>query len=90
MVYYVVYKASKNIVIGAHLPTCLRTVGCRQTNKTFWKFDKALKVFKLHEMNQPIVLKGIRQVSKAQILPLAHSCVIFGVLKKWKSEKQSY
>jgi len=90
MVYYVVYKASKNIVIQTHLPTCLRIVGCRQTSKTFWRFDKALKVLKLLEMNQPIVLKGIREVSKAQILPLAHSCVIFGVLKKWKSEKKSY
>jgi len=75
MIYYVVYKGSKNIVIEAYHPTCLRIVGCRQTNKTFWRFDKALKVLKLLEMNQPIVLKGIREVSKARILPLAHTCV---------------
>ncbi|MDH5754390.1 MAG: hypothetical protein OEY95_04200 [Candidatus Bathyarchaeota archaeon] len=70
MVYYVVYKASKNHNNRSLIPARLRAIGCRQINKTFWEFDKekVARVLKLLEKNQPVLLKRTREVKKRLIV----------------------
>ena len=69
MVYYVVYKASKNYTNRSLIPLRLRTIGCKQINKTFWEFDKEKmhEVLKVLRKNQPIVLKRIKEIKKRTI-----------------------
>lgn len=69
MVYHVVYKASKNYSNRSLIPLRLRIIGCRQTNKTFWEFDKEKihKVLKILEKNQPLVMKRTKEVTKRSI-----------------------
>lgn len=69
MVYYVVYKASKNYNNRSLIPARLRAIGCRQINKTFWEFDKkkVARVLKLLEKNQPMILKRTKEVKKRSI-----------------------
>jgi len=70
MVYYVVYKATKNYSNRGLIPTRLRALGCKQINKTFWEFDKEKthKVLKLLKKNQLVLLKRIKEVKKRSII----------------------
>jgi len=66
MVYYIVYKASKDYKNRSLIPARLRVLGCRQINKTFWEFDKekTLEVLKILKENRPLVLKRVKEVKK--------------------------
>lgn len=70
MVYYIVYKASKDYSNRSSIPARLRVLGCRQINKAFWEFDKEKthKVLKLLEKNQPITLRRSKEINKRLIV----------------------
>jgi len=69
MVYYIVYKASKDYKNRSLIPARLRALGCRQINRTFWEFEKEKtpKVLELLKKNRPLVLKRIKRVKKRLI-----------------------
>jgi len=69
MVYYVVYKASKNYSNRSLIPNRLRAMGCRQINRGFWEVnrERISEVLKVLQRNQPIVLKRTRGVRKRHI-----------------------
>ncbi len=94
MVYYVVYKASRDYSNRSLIPARLRALGCKQMNKTFWEFNKEEihKVMKLLEMNQPILLKRIREVKRrlmvnGRIQDLGSLVVVTFKIPKEESER---
>ena len=68
MVLYVVYRASKEFKDRSVLPHRLRALGCKWLHRAFWEIDeeKARKVLKVLENNQPILLKRVRTIKKPQ------------------------
>ena len=66
MVLYVVYRAPKEFKGRSVLPHRLKALGCRQLHRAFWEIDeeKAYKVLKVLEKNQPILLKRVREIKK--------------------------
>lgn len=69
MVLYVVYRASKEFTARSALPQRLKKLGCQQLHRAFWKVDeeKARKVLKVLENNQPILLRRLREIRNPQM-----------------------
>jgi len=69
MVLYVVYRASIESKRRSALPNRLKTLGCQQVHRAFWKIDekKAHRVLKVLENNQPILLKRLREIENPQL-----------------------
>ena len=69
MVLYVVYRAPKEFTARSALPQRLKKLGCQQLHRAFWKVDeeKARKVLKVLENNQPILLRRLREIRIPQI-----------------------
>jgi len=70
MVFYVVYRASKDYKNRSLIPRRLRAIGCTQLGKSFWEIEeeKADRAFWLLQKNQPIFLKRIREIRKPRFL----------------------
>lgn len=69
MVLYVVYRAPKESTGRSALPQRLKKLGCQQLHRAFWKIDeeKARKVLKVLENNQPILLRRLREIRNPQL-----------------------
>jgi hypothetical protein len=69
MVLYVVYRAPVESKRRSTLPHRLKTLGCQQLHRAFWKIDekKAHRVLKVLENNQPILLKRLREIKNPQL-----------------------
>jgi len=69
MVLYVVYRAPIESKGRSNIPNRLKTLGCQQVHRAFWKINekKAHSVLKVLENNQPIVLKRLREIKKPQL-----------------------
>ena len=69
MVLYVVYRAPKEATGRSSIPQRLKTLGCQQMHKAFWKIDekKSHKVLKVLENNQPVLLKRLREIKNPQL-----------------------
>jgi hypothetical protein len=69
MVLYVVYRAPKESTGRSAIPQRLKKLGCQQLHRAFWKVDeeKARKVLKVLENNQPIFLRRLREVRNPQL-----------------------
>jgi len=69
MVLYVVYRAPIESKGRSTLPNRLKTLGCQQLHRAFWKIDekKAHRVLKVLENNQPILLKRLREIKNPQL-----------------------
>ncbi|MEM2960012.1 MAG: hypothetical protein QXU67_00240 [Candidatus Bathyarchaeia archaeon] len=68
MVFYIVYRASKEHKNRGLIPKRLETLGCKRICNSFWevnerKIDEALKVV---SGNQPILLKRTRDIRKPE------------------------
>jgi hypothetical protein len=70
MVLYVVYRASRESKDRSLLPHHLKALGCRRVRRSFWEIDeeKVNRVLKVLEMNQPILLKRVREIRKPRIV----------------------
>jgi len=68
MVLYVVYRAPRESKSRSTLPHRLEELGCRRVCRSFLEFDeeRANKVLKALEKNQPILLKRVREIRKPQ------------------------
>lgn len=69
MVLYVVYRAPKESTGRSSIPQRLKTLGCQQMHKAFWKIDekKIHSVLKVLENNQPVLLKRLREIKNPQL-----------------------
>jgi hypothetical protein len=69
MVLYVVYRAPKESKGRSTIPQRLKKLGCQQLHRAFWKVEeeKARKVLKVLENNQPILLRRKREIRSPQI-----------------------
>jgi hypothetical protein len=69
MVLYVVYRAPKESTGRSAIPQRLKKLGCQKLHRAFWKVDeeKARKVLKVLENNQPILLRRLREVRNPQL-----------------------
>ncbi len=69
MVYYLVYKASKDYRNRSLIPDRLRKIGCTQISGPFWELGEGTmpKVLRLLEDNKPIIMKRSREVKKRLI-----------------------
>ena len=69
MVLYVVYRAPKESTGRSSIPNRLKTLGCQQLHRAFWKIDekKARSVMEVLENNQPILLKRLREIKNPQL-----------------------
>jgi hypothetical protein len=69
MVLYVVYRASTESKDRSTIPTRLKSLGCQQIHRAFWKIDekKAQQVLQILENNQPILLKRLREIRNPNI-----------------------
>jgi len=70
MVFYVVYRAPREVKNRSTLPHHLKALGCRRVHKSFWevKEEKVNRVLKILEKNQPILLKRVREIRKSQFV----------------------
>jgi hypothetical protein len=69
MVLYVVYRAPKESTSRSAIPQRLKRLGCHQLHRAFWRIDKekAHKVLKVLENNQPILLRRLREIRNPQL-----------------------
>ncbi len=69
MVLYVVYRAPKESTGRSAIPQRLKRLGCHQLHRAFWRIDeeKARKVLKVLENNQPILLRRLREIRNPQL-----------------------
>jgi len=69
MVLYVVYRAPIESKGRSTLPNRLKTLGCQQLHRAFWKIDekKAHKVLEVLENNKPILLKRLREIKNPRL-----------------------
>ena len=69
MVLYVVYRASIDSKGRSSIPNRLKTLGCQQVHRAFWKIDEknVHQVLKVLENNQPILLKRLREIKDPKL-----------------------
>jgi len=69
MVLYVVYRASIESTSRSTIPSRLKTLGCQQLHRAFWRIDekKVQCVLKVLENNQPILLKRLREIKNPKL-----------------------
>ncbi len=68
MVFYVVYRASKEYRNRRLIPKRLKALGCRRIVGSFWEVgdEKVGDVLKVLEGNQPVLLKRLRETRKPE------------------------
>jgi len=66
MVFYIVYRASKEYKNRSLIPKRLETLGCKRICSSFWEANERRinEVLKVVSDNQPILLKRIRDIRK--------------------------
>ncbi len=69
MVLYVVYRAPVESKHRSAIPHRLKTLGCQQLHRAFWKIDqkKASKVLEVLENNKPILLRRLREIKNPRL-----------------------
>jgi hypothetical protein len=95
MVYYVVFKSSKDLKIRLRTVKILRSLGCEKIRRSFYAFkkDNLKSVNDVLKNNSPIFLKKARglvkpSIKKENILELGSlNLIAYKILKKNKREK---
>ncbi len=69
MVLYVVYRAPIESKGRSSIPNRLKTLGCQQVHRAFWKINEknVHQVLKVLENNQPILLKRLREIKNPKL-----------------------
>ena len=94
MVLYLAYKAPKDAKDRSLIPKRLRSSGCVQLRKSFWKVEeeKAGKVLMSLQKNRPVLLRRIREIRKPRLTNGAHELgslviVMYGTTNEVKRQK---
>ncbi len=66
MVYFVVYRASKDHSNRSLIPNRLRALDCRQIQGTFWEYEreKSRQLFNILRGNEPVFLKRTKEIRR--------------------------
>jgi len=69
MALYVVYRAPLESKARSAIPKRLKTLGCQQLHRAFWKIDekKIHDVLKVLKNNHPVVMKRLREIKNPKL-----------------------